>query len=70
MEVGIDKLNTKCVDVYKRNFVELIISVSYFRVPEFRQKFLNIILEKSNDKIDEWRNTEGISLDMEDDLLD
>jgi hypothetical protein len=61
--MGIEKLNMKGVDVYKRSFVEIIISVSYFRVPEFREKFLDIILEKSNSHIDEWRNTEGMYLD-------
>ncbi len=59
LEMGVEKLNMKGVDVYKRNFVEIIISISYFRVPEFREKFLDIILEKSDGHIDEWRNTEG-----------
>jgi hypothetical protein len=59
LEMGVEKLNMKGVDVYKRNFVEIIISISYFRVPEFREKFLNIILEKSDGHIEEWRNTEG-----------
>ena len=63
MEMGIDKLNMKGVDVYKRNFVEIIISVSYFRVPEFRERFLNIILEKSDPIVEEWRNTEGFLLE-------
>ena len=53
----------KGVDIYKRSFVEIIMSVSYFRVPEFREKFLGMILEKSNGQIEEWRNTEGITLD-------
>ncbi len=53
----------KGVDVYKRNFVEIIMSVSYFRVPDFRDRFLSIILEKSDGDIDEWRNTEGFALD-------
>ena len=61
--MGVEKLNMKGVDVYKRNFVEIIISVSYFRVPEFREKFLNIILEKSDNNIEEWRNTEGYNLE-------
>lgn len=61
--MGVEKLNMKGVDVYKRNFVEIIISISYFRVPEFREKFLGIILEKSNGVIEEWRNTEGFLLD-------
>ena len=56
----------KGVDVYKRSFVEIIISISYFRVPEFREKFLSIILEKSNGIIEEWRNTEGMSLEDDD----
>lgn len=63
LEMGVEKLNMKGVDVYKRNFVEIIISISYFRVPEFREKFLGIILEKSNETIEEWRNTEGFILD-------
>ena len=53
----------KGVDVYKRNFVEIIMSISYFRVPEFRERFLSIILEKSDGPIDEWRNTEGFTLE-------
>lgn len=52
----------KGVDVYKRNFVEIIISISFFRVPAFREKFLSIILEKSDGIIEEWRNTD-FSLD-------
>jgi len=63
LEIGIEKLNMKGVDVYKRNFVEIIMSVSYFRVPEFRERFLNIILEKSDGIIEEWRNTEGFTLE-------
>ena len=63
MEMGVEKLNMKGVDVYKRNFVEIIISISYFRVPEFREKFLGIILEKSDGVIEEWRNTEGFVLE-------
>lgn len=53
----------KGVDVYKRNFVEIIMSISYFRVPEFRERFLSIILEKSDGIIEEWRNTEGFTLE-------
>lgn len=60
----------KGVDVYKRSFVEIIISVSYFRVPEFREKFLGIILEKSDGRIEEWRNTEGMSLEREEEKDD
>lgn len=52
----------KGVDFYKRNFVETIISVSFFRVPEFRKKFLTIIMEKGDMDIEEWRNTEGMPL--------
>lgn len=66
LEMGIEKLNMKGVDVYKRSFVEIIMSVSYFRVPEFRERFLNIILEKSDGVIEEWRNTEGFTLERHD----
>ncbi len=55
----------KGVDVYKRSFVEIIISISFFRVPEFREKFLEIILTKSDYIIEEWRNTEGFTLERE-----
>lgn len=65
--MGVDKLNMKGVDVYKRNFVEIIISISFFRVPEFREKFLSIILEKSDKVIEEWRNTEGFTLERNSD---
>jgi hypothetical protein len=57
----------KGVDVYKRSFVEIIISISFFRVPEFRERFLNIILEKSDGLIEEWRNTEGFILEKNQD---
>ncbi len=65
--MGIEKLNMKGVDVYKRTFVEVIISVSYFRIIEFREKFLSIILEKSNRNVEEWRATEGWPLEYEED---
>lgn len=67
--MGVEKLNMKGVDVYKRNFVEIIISISYFRVPQFREKFLNIILEKSDGMIEEWRNTEGHNLERDEEQL-
>lgn len=63
LDMGVSKLNMKGVDVYKRSFVEIIISISYFRVPEFREKFLSIILEKSDGIIEEHRNTEGFTLE-------
>jgi hypothetical protein len=66
LEMGIEKLNMKGVDVYKRNFVEIVMSVSYFRVPEFRDRFLDIILAKSDGIIEEWRNTEGFTLEKND----
>lgn len=62
--MGIEKLNMKGVDVYKRNFVEIIISISFFRVPEFKERLLSIILEKSDGIVDEWRNTEGYTLEF------
>ena len=65
MGQGLEKLNNKGVDAYKRNFVEIVISIAYFRVPEFRDRFLRIILEKSDDPIPDWRNTEGFDLDEE-----
>lgn len=70
LDTGIEKLNMKGVDVYKRNFVEIIISISYFRVPEFREKFLNVLLDKSDNVIEEWRNTEGMSLEKDDEKDD
>jgi len=61
--MGIEKLNMKIVDIYKRNSVESLISISFFRIPQFREKFLSVILEKGNIVIDEWRNTDGVSLE-------
>ena len=63
LELGIEKLNMKGVDVYKRTFVEIIISVSYFRVPQFRKRFLEIIREKGDIEIPEWRATDEALLD-------
>lgn len=65
METGIEKLNMKMVDSYKKSFVETIISIGFFRIPQFREKFLSIILEKSNYVIEEWRNTDGSTLEDE-----
>jgi hypothetical protein len=66
LQMGIEKLNMKGVDVYKRNFVEIIISISFFRVPEFKERLLSIILEKSDGVVEEWRNTEGYTLEFTD----
>jgi hypothetical protein len=36
-------------------------------VPEFRERFLTVILEKSDEPIEEWRNTEGFTLEVNQD---
>jgi hypothetical protein len=49
----------KTGNIEKRIFVENMLSFGFFRVPEFREKFLKTILEKSkNEDIPEWRNSE------------
>jgi hypothetical protein len=44
-------MNMKAVDIYKRNFVEIIISISFFRVPEFREKFISCLSDKSKSQL-------------------
>lgn len=59
LEVALTEMNDKTGNVAKRNFVEHVISMAFFRVPEFRAKFLKIISEKGrNDEVPEWRNSE------------
>jgi hypothetical protein len=51
------KFQRKGVELYLRNYIERFLSIAYFRVPEFRKKFIECVLKKSNAPIEEWNNT-------------
>jgi hypothetical protein len=53
----VGKFQRKGVELYLRNYIEKFISIAYFRVPEFRKHFIECILKKSNEPIEEWTNT-------------
>ena len=57
----------KGVDNYRRHFIEYIVSVSYFRVPDFRKQLLEAIVIRPLVPIDEWRSSQGVNLDEEED---
>lgn len=44
LNYSLQKLARKELDFYKRDFLELFLAVAYFRIPEFRQKFLECLL--------------------------
>jgi hypothetical protein len=53
---AVNKFCRKGVDVYLRNYIEKFISIGFFRLPPFRKMFVESILKKSNDPIEEWVN--------------
>lgn len=53
---AVNKFCRKGVEVYLRNYVEKFISIGFFRIPSFRKAFVESILKKSDEKIDEWTN--------------
>lgn len=53
----IDKLNRKAIDFYKRDFLVFNIAIAYFKVPEFRQAFLDSIMKEKLVDVPEWRET-------------
>jgi hypothetical protein len=52
----VNKFCKKGVEVYLRNYIEKFISIGFFRIPSFRKVFIESILKKSNNLIDEWVN--------------
>jgi len=53
----IDKLSRKSVDFYKRDFISINIGIAYFKVPEFRERFMEAIMREKLLAIPEWKNT-------------
>jgi hypothetical protein len=48
LRMGIEKLARKQIDFYRRDFVVLNLAVSYFMIPEFREKFLEAVTKNPN----------------------
>ena len=51
-----DKLARKSVDFYKRDFIALNIGIAYFKVPEFKERFMKAIMQEKLRPIPEWKN--------------
>ncbi|EAR90403.2 hypothetical protein TTHERM_00112530 (macronuclear) [Tetrahymena thermophila SB210] len=58
LEKVLDKLNQKALSDKERQFVENYCAVAYFRIPEFRQKLLSVVIKSDDIEITEWRGTE------------
>lgn len=56
LEDAITKFCRKGVELYLRNYIEKFISTALFRIPNFRKIFVETILKKSNNAIEEWKN--------------
>eukprot|EP00347_Sterkiella_histriomuscorum_P020965 403335778 len=56
LEDAITKFSRKGVELYLRNYIEKFISIALFRIPKFRHSFVECILRKSNNTIEEWKN--------------
>jgi hypothetical protein len=51
------KFTLRAVDNYLKLYIENFIGIAYFRVPEFRKVFNECLLNKSNESIPEWVNS-------------
>ena len=60
LEDCLNKFCRKDVEPYLRSYLEICISVAFFRVPKFQVIFLDCIksadVESQKTEIDEWRN--------------
>jgi len=62
LEDCLTKFCRKDVEPYVREYIEQTLTLAYYRVPEFQELFIQSILEKSDDPIEEWR---GIDWDIQ-----
>ena len=51
LDDAISKFQRKGVEIYLRNYIETVIATCYFKVPEFRDAFLESV-EKSKKDLD------------------
>ena len=59
LEKVLHKLNQKKLEDKEREFVESFCAIAYFKIPEFRKKLLDNLIEANKGiEIDEWRGTE------------
>lgn len=64
LALAISRMNFKGIDKITQDFVDKILVISWFRIPEFRETFKTLLKKKSYDTIYEWRKIE-IDLDSE-----
>jgi hypothetical protein len=66
--IVLKKLNAKGLPDKERIFVEQFSAVAYFRIPEFRERILQKLVNDDDVKITEWRGTDwGLYEEIKDD---
>ena len=66
LEKTLEKLNSKALGQQERKFVETFMAIAYFKIPEYREKFLQCVSNDDDVIIDEWRGIEYLLNDDED----
>ena len=61
----LNKFCRKDVELYLRSYLEICISISFFRVPKFQTIFIECISDKISQPIPEWK---GVNWDLEDEF--
>lgn len=49
LDDSISKFQRKGVEMYLRNYIETVIATCFFKVPEFRETFLESVKKSKND---------------------
>jgi len=49
LDDAISKFQRKGVEMYLRNYIETVIATCFFKVPEFREAFLESVKKSKND---------------------
>ena len=65
LRFSIEKLTRKAIDFYKKDFVTFNIAIAYFKVPEFREKFLHAIVTDPSKSFVELKNPLHLRQDEE-----
>lgn len=60
----LNKFCRKDVEPYLRAYLEICISIAFFRVPRFQHLFIDCISDKIDTRIPEWK---GVNWDLDDD---
>lgn len=43
LQISIEKISRKSVDIYRQEFIAYDIALSFFRIPEFKELFLELV---------------------------